>query len=338
MFILRTEVDGCPAGRVSCSTTSNDPSPSTTYDTVPGVHRFIGIGMVIVMAFMVLIGWLYWANYPRRKFPFLYRWGRRSRGQGANDVENIDVYDSTQSTIVVADSSSSGKLKEIISVGSLQQHSRRVDDDDDDKTKCDMSVDAATVGASSRKPRRPAPRKQHRKQRPGQGQRRVRDDKRPTREERARALEKTRNRMLQAEPGGMVKQVSGGMVMYTKPPRTPAPAVMRQARERSRHPQQQQQQPVAADWQFEHVHGVRFELCGPGSSFRSPFRAEDEASMHSFAHICTRLWRCVSYCAHSSGMEALAFALGTVTNAPQNRGRIIEHQSAINNEIVEEIQ
>jgi hypothetical protein len=58
--------------------------------------------------------------------------------------------------------------------------------------------------------------------------------------------ERARNLMLQSEPKGVIKEVSGGVVMYTEVPRA--------ARGRDRQPQS----PV--DWEFEHVHGVRFEV------------------------------------------------------------------------------
>jgi hypothetical protein len=58
--------------------------------------------------------------------------------------------------------------------------------------------------------------------------------------------ERARNLMLQSEPKGVIKEVSGGVVMYTEVPRA--------VRGRDRNPQS----PV--DWEFEHVHGVRFEV------------------------------------------------------------------------------
>ena len=58
--------------------------------------------------------------------------------------------------------------------------------------------------------------------------------------------ERARNLMLQSEPKGVLKEVSGGVVMFTEVPRA--------VRSRDRHPQS----PV--DWEFEHVHGVRFEV------------------------------------------------------------------------------
>jgi len=61
--------------------------------------------------------------------------------------------------------------------------------------------------------------------------------------------ERARNLMLQSEPKGVIKEVSGGVVMYTE--------VARAVRGRDRHPQS----PV--DWEFEHVHGVRFEARSP---------------------------------------------------------------------------
>jgi len=58
--------------------------------------------------------------------------------------------------------------------------------------------------------------------------------------------ERARNQMLQSEPKGVIKEVSGGVVMYTEVPRA--------ARGRDRQPRS----PV--DWEFQHVHGVRFEV------------------------------------------------------------------------------
>ncbi|KAF8973977.1 hypothetical protein BDZ97DRAFT_412617 [Flammula alnicola] len=68
----------------------------------------------------------------------------------------------------------------------------------------------------------------------------------PSRRRSEKEKEKERNLMLQAEPKGVIKEVSGGIVMYTEVPR---PALLPR---RDRYPR--------ADWEFEHIHGVRFEI------------------------------------------------------------------------------
>ncbi|KIM48151.1 hypothetical protein M413DRAFT_22691 [Hebeloma cylindrosporum] len=90
------------------------------------------------------------------------------------------------------------------------------DDDDGDVKVVDSSVD----GGGGAKPKRPTTSSSEK--------------------------ERARNMMLQSEPKGVIKEVSGGVVMYTEAPRA--------VRSRDRYPQP----PV--DWEFEHVHGVRFEV------------------------------------------------------------------------------
>ncbi|PPQ64383.1 hypothetical protein CVT26_002090 [Gymnopilus dilepis] len=55
--------------------------------------------------------------------------------------------------------------------------------------------------------------------------------------------EKERSKMLQSEPRGLIKEVSGGVVMYTEVPRPAMP-------KRERYP---------IDWEFERAHRARFE-------------------------------------------------------------------------------
>ncbi|KAF9569626.1 hypothetical protein CPC08DRAFT_2198 [Agrocybe pediades] len=54
--------------------------------------------------------------------------------------------------------------------------------------------------------------------------------------------EKERSLMLQSEPRGVIKEVSGGVVMFTEAPRI--------------HPGKDR---YPVDWEFEHVKGVRYE-------------------------------------------------------------------------------
>ncbi len=77
------DVEACPSGHLSCSsvniavaggtdsdplsTTPDAPVANTTYYSRPGVHRFIGIGMVIALAVVAFALWVYFAKYPRRK-------------------------------------------------------------------------------------------------------------------------------------------------------------------------------------------------------------------------------------------------------------------------------
>ena len=59
--------------------------------------------------------------------------------------------------------------------------------------------------------------------------------------------EKERSKMLQSEPRGLIKEVSGGVVMYTEVPRPAMP-------KRERYP---------VDWEFERAHRARFEVSPP---------------------------------------------------------------------------
>lgn len=199
MFIPRSENDeDCPPGHVTCTTSivvnsdngpdvtnPNDPSdtstvPSNSYLQRPGAHRYIGIGMVVVMALVAFGLWMYYARYPRRHLARLFK--RRSD-------------------------------HDTVANGGMEKGS---DGDGDGNVK----VVDTPVDGSGAKPRRP-----------------------PTS---SSEKERARNLMLQSEPKGIIKEVSGGVVMYTEVPRA--------ARGRDRHPRS----PV--DWEFERVHGVRFEV------------------------------------------------------------------------------
>ena len=188
MLIQRTgDVEACPSGHLSCSstniavaggtdsdplsTTPDAPVANTTYYSRPGVHRFIGIGMVIALAVVGFALWVYFAKYPRRKLAAMGLCVGRAKAGAA--------------------------------------------------PKAGEAGDAALGGAPD----------------DAEAQRAARDEK---------EKEKVRNLMLQAEPRGVIKEVSGGVVMYTEAPRPALPP------RRDRLP--------TAEWAFEHVHGVRFEV------------------------------------------------------------------------------
>ncbi|KAF9015194.1 hypothetical protein BDQ17DRAFT_25316 [Cyathus striatus] len=96
MFIPRTdgEADNCPVGYSTCTPTfaivGTDPTEKETTEKntgpsdyeKPGPHRYIGIGMVIGMAFIVFVLWWTFAKWPRRmRRKHFTCWRRRSSGQ-----------------------------------------------------------------------------------------------------------------------------------------------------------------------------------------------------------------------------------------------------------------
>ena len=81
MPLIRSESDGCPAGRVcvSSSSTGDDVSAKTTpggppedssYHAHPGPHRYIGIVMVAVLATVCLTVYLYFFWWRRRTLKY----------------------------------------------------------------------------------------------------------------------------------------------------------------------------------------------------------------------------------------------------------------------------
>jgi len=81
MPLIRSESDGCPAGRVcvSSSTTGDDVSAKTTSSAAgedsshhahPGAHRYIGIIMVAVLATVCLAIYIYFFWWRRRALKY----------------------------------------------------------------------------------------------------------------------------------------------------------------------------------------------------------------------------------------------------------------------------
>ncbi|PPQ88621.1 hypothetical protein CVT25_010198 [Psilocybe cyanescens] len=176
MFLPRAdgESDSCPSGHVYCTpsgtaaivgTGDGDSGSDTTtnYSSKPGMHRFIGIAMVIVLLVIVLVSWLCYIKRTRKE-----TWR--------------------------------GSARSILCCGS-----RRT-----------PSTLPSTSGseAFNVRPTTPA------------------------------VSEKERSTILQSEPRGLVKEVSGGVVMFTEAPRAALPG-------KDRYP---------IGWEFEHVDGVRFEV------------------------------------------------------------------------------
>lgn len=155
------------------------------------------------MALMVLVLWMYYAQYPRRHLARIF--GRRSD----HDASLVNKGGTAES--------------------SEKGGERMLGEGDAADTKAVDSSANDNGAKTTRKPKRSG----------------------TTRSQR----EKARNLMLQSEPRGVIKEVSGGVVMFTEVPRP--------VRTRDRYPQP----PV--DWEFEHVHGVRFEV-----SFFSFFRVD----------------------------------------------------------------
>jgi len=77
--------------------------------------------------------------------------------------------------------------------------------------------------------------------------------------------EKERSLMLQSEPRGVIKEVSGGVVMFTEAPRV--------------HPGKDR---YPVDWEFEHVKGVRYEVSLDSFSLGLAFEMDD-------SHVMARL-------------------------------------------------
>ncbi|KAF8912716.1 hypothetical protein CPB84DRAFT_1841161 [Gymnopilus junonius] len=182
--------DNCSSARVYCSPSvaivASDPSGAATSSAVndspdadpttanpsyinkPGVHRYIGIAMVIVMVVAILFTWLYYSKRTKDKTSPYPHWStyfccarRRKKSPKWSNVPSPVAEQTPDPELVVS--------------------------------------------------------------------------------------EKERFRMLQSEPRGLIKEVSGGVVMYTEVPRPAMP-------KRERYP---------ADWEFERVHGVRYEARTP---------------------------------------------------------------------------
>jgi len=73
MFLPRAESDGCSSSDVtSCSpnAASSDSNGNLGFDPSllerPGARRYIGIGMVVGLLFIVFLVWLYRGKWPRR--------------------------------------------------------------------------------------------------------------------------------------------------------------------------------------------------------------------------------------------------------------------------------
>lgn len=212
MFIPRgNDIESCPSGHVSCTpaniaisgtdpSTNSDPAGSPSYVSKPGMHRYIGVIMVVAIVLIGVVLWAYLAKYPRRKLNELsQRCGCCSARRSKSLSEKSNPGDISSTTSTSSSNTSRGEFKE----GDKEGGEAAAGDE---------------AGAKS--------------------------DRR--RAEKAKLREKERNRMLQAEPRGVIKEVSGGVVMYTEVPR---PALLPRS---DRYPR--------TEWEFQHVHGVRFEV------------------------------------------------------------------------------
>ncbi|KAF9481377.1 hypothetical protein BDN70DRAFT_542122 [Pholiota conissans] len=217
MFLPRnTDVESCPSGHVSCTPTNiavSGTDPSTTSETAgspsyvskPGMHRYIGIVMVVIIVLFGFALWVYFAKYPRRKLSALSeRWGwsccaQRLKAQSSPEKPTA------------------GDISRSSSTSSSSSHCSRGGDKEGGE-----AVARNNEGESGKR-----------------------------RAEKEKLREKERNLMLQAEPRGVIKEVSGGVVMYTEVPR---PALL---------PRRDRHHGPRAEWDFEHIHGVRFEARSP---------------------------------------------------------------------------
>jgi len=162
-----------PSGAATSSAANDSPdadsaTPTSHYLSKPGIHRFIGVAMVLVMVFAILLIWLYCykrktSTYPHRVSAYFCCGRRRKKSKWTNVA------------LPVAEQS--------------------------------PEVEPQTPVVS----------------------------------------EKERSQMLQSEPRGLIKEVSGGVVMYTEVPRPAMP-------KRERH---------SVDWDFERVRGVHYEARSP---------------------------------------------------------------------------
>ncbi|KAF8203602.1 hypothetical protein BJ912DRAFT_202273 [Pholiota molesta] len=215
MFIRGNDIESCPSGHVSCTpaniavsgtdpSTNSDPAGSPSYINKPGVHRYIGIIMVVAIVLVGIVLWAHLAKFPRRKLSELsQRCGCCSarRSKPLSEKSNPGEISSTSTS---SSNTSRGEFKE-------------------------GGEAAAGDEAGAKSDRRRA--------------------------EKAKLREKERNLMLQAEPRGVIKEVSGGVVMYTEVPR---PALLPRT---DRNPR--------TEWEFQHVHGVRYEARSPHRHSRS---------------------------------------------------------------------
>lgn len=178
MYIPRAdgESDGCASGHVYCTPntgsvaivgdnsgdTADGPSTTNYKNNKPGLHRYIGIVMVMILVIVAFCSWVYYMKRSRPSSP------TGSNGSG-----------------------------DWICCGSRKKSP---------STSGEAPEDSPDMRAIS---------------------------------------EKERSTMLQSEPKGLIKEVSGGVVMFTEAPR---PAVLPS---KDRYPM---------GWEFEHVKGVRFEV------------------------------------------------------------------------------
>ncbi|KAH9486883.1 hypothetical protein JR316_0000948 [Psilocybe cubensis] len=197
MFLPRAdgESDGCPSGHVYCappsgtaaivgnqSGDSDSGSGNTTYANKPGMHRFIGIAMVIVLLVVAFVSWLCYIKRTRKE-----SWGASARAMLCCCGPRRGGGNSSKTS-----GSDASNVRPVTPVVSEKDQRR-------------SSV------------------------------------------------------LLQSEPRGLVKEVSGGVVMFTEAPR----AALLPGKDRY---------PVG--WEFEHVDGVRFEVI----PVTSPFSEESTAA------------------------------------------------------------
>ncbi|KDR85047.1 hypothetical protein GALMADRAFT_315338 [Galerina marginata CBS 339.88] len=184
------EGDACPSGHVYCApsgsgsggnTTTASSNSSDSLSGNSGMHRFIGIAMVIVMVLLAAAAWLYYAKVTKK----------RKRAGGSS-------------------------WSSYLCCGRWKKSAPTIPGDNNSEAPLDML-----------------------------GKPKMEDAKTPI----TYVSEKERSMMLQAEPRGLIKEVSGGIVIYTEPPRAAAlPG-------RDRYPAA-----VDSNRGFERVHGVRFEV------------------------------------------------------------------------------
>jgi hypothetical protein len=131
MFIIkRDDDDTCLTGNAGCtpsyaiigpnpSEMDNPTSQPSKYDKA-GPHRFIGIGMVVGLAFLVLVAYLVFGRGPRRMWR---KYFRRLGEEGEEEVSAEEGKRSAKQVAVMLESASASSSEEV-----THRHSRQMAD------------------------------------------------------------------------------------------------------------------------------------------------------------------------------------------------------------------
>jgi hypothetical protein len=131
MFILeRDDDDACLTGNAGCTplyaiigpnpSEMDDPTSQPSKYDKAGAHRFIGIGMVVGMAFLVLVAYLVFGRWPRR---MRRKYCRRLGEESEEEISVEGGERSTKEVAVILESASASSSEEM-----MHRHSRRMSD------------------------------------------------------------------------------------------------------------------------------------------------------------------------------------------------------------------